>query len=86
MNGNGHLSDVKVPQAASFEPTENFFVGMLRLVIRRVPVEGIEHAPLWIGVERHGNHHAENATSGTPDERDPPQEIMDVVEGHRKRA
>src|ERR1700687_4600967 len=51
LHGNWLEQNAKVSKPATFEPAEHFFICMLRLVFRRIPVKSVEDPPIPLGVQ-----------------------------------
>src|SRR5579864_766703 len=74
------LGGVKLLQPTTLEPAKHFFIGMLTLIPRRVPVEGVQYSPSRIDIERHRYHVLQQTASGFPHQWNAPQELVYAVE------
>src|ERR1700689_3369116 len=79
-NGNWLQDYTQIFEGAIFEPAKYFFVRVLRLVPRRVPVKRIEHAPLRVFVKSHGNGVGQCPAGKAAGNGNFAQDLMDTVE------
>src|SRR5580698_1153230 len=79
-DGYGNLTDTHVFHAHRGIPFEHLLIGVFRLILRRIPIEGVEHASLRTLLAIYGKHVMNRAGDGRSDQRNTLQSLVQVVE------
>jgi len=58
---NRHTPDMQVFQSATLKPPEYFFIGMLGLILRGIPVEGVQQSFLGVRIVAYAQDISQNA-------------------------
>src|SRR5208282_693675 len=83
-NRNGEFPDSHVFHSHGFVPAENLLISMLRLILRRVPIEGVEHPGFWILLSIHRKNMMHQACRRTSHQRHFLQNLLRVVENRHR--
>src|ERR1039457_6755962 len=79
-DGYGDLAHAHVFHAHRCIPFEHLLVGVLGLILRRIPVEGVEHAGFRIFLAVHGKYVMNDARGGTAYQGHALQDLLQIVE------